>query len=311
MSILSNEERLALAELFRSTEVQLEAVRQSPEAERQFPERIAVEGAILEEYTVVVGGVGQGSPWEQLAAKLAKVTLQFPLKENLSDEQYRRKLAETFVLNHVFHNWQQYGFRLPPKEPRKRLPRQKDSDFWETAWGRRLLHPDTQNPKSRLGKLFRRRFRLPYPVFLDFVEKCKHYNIFDLKYDSSIPVECKVLACLRILGRDHSADDCNDACDAIGISTVRSTFHTFVENVSKRMFHLYVGFPTGDYLKEVMETYAKLGLPGCVGSFDCTHVKWSMCPAADRWYAVGKYYDRIINVYLFNSLNCCVVHAFL
>jgi hypothetical protein len=56
MSILSNEERLALAELFRSTEVQLEAVRQSPEAERQFPERIAVEGAILEEYTLVVGG---------------------------------------------------------------------------------------------------------------------------------------------------------------------------------------------------------------------------------------------------------------
>jgi len=288
MLSLSNEDRNTLADMFRLSVDRLEAEKLSPERS------ISAVGTEDEDE------VEDGSTPQIFTVRrdqLESVSFPNPSPEGLSEQEYIHQLSESMVLNHVFQNWRQYGvFQPPPKEVKRRTPREKDGDFWITSWGRRLLHPDTKNPKSTLGKLFRRRFRLPYPVFVDFVEQCKLHNVFDLKYQRFLPVELKILVCLRILGRDHTADDCNDSCDAIGISTVRSIFHTFVENVCKRMFHRYVGFPTGNRLEEVLNTYAKLGLPGCVGSFDCTHVKWSMCPAADRWYAVGTPYSAAIIV---------------
>lgn len=37
-----------------------------------------------------------------------------------------------------------------------------------------------------------------------------------------------------------------------------------------------------------METSRKLGFGGCVGSLDCTHVKWSRCPDDIRFDCLGK-----------------------
>ena len=41
-------------------------------------------------------------------------------------------------------------------------------------------------------------------------------------------------------------------------------------------------------LKSVNKDYNAAGLPGCVGSMDLVHVKWSHCPTGDHNCAKGK-----------------------
>ena len=41
-------------------------------------------------------------------------------------------------------------------------------------------------------------------------------------------------------------------------------------------------------LRRVSKCYEEVGLPGCCGSMDVVHVKWSMCPTGDHNRAKGK-----------------------
>jgi hypothetical protein len=41
--------------------------------------------------------------------------------------------------------------------------------------------------------------------------------------------------------------------------------------------------------------YEKLGLPGCIGSMDCTHVLWHRCPKVIRNVCTGI----IIDIYIY------------
>ena len=170
---------------------------------------------------------------------------------------------------------------------RKRYP--CNVPFWQTIWGKQLLDRTTSNPLSQQGKLFRRRFRMPLPLFKYLVKLCREYNIFDDINVSKIPLELKVLGCLRILGRDACSDDVTEVTQTfIAESTMNYVFKKFVNGMVNKIYPIFVKTPTGDYLKDVLKTYASAGLPGCVGSMDCTHVKWSMCPKKRRFHAKGK-----------------------
>ncbi len=41
-------------------------------------------------------------------------------------------------------------------------------------------------------------------------------------------------------------------------------------------------------LQHLMRYYVEQGLPGCTGSMDVVHVKWSWCPTGDQNQAKGK-----------------------
>ena len=79
---------------------------------------------------------------------------------------------------------------------RRRTIKDYFTSFWESAWGKLLLHPNVEIPTSVEGRRFRRRFRLPYPLFQYLVEICTRLNIFDLTNKSPIPIQLKILACL-------------------------------------------------------------------------------------------------------------------
>jgi len=55
-----------------------------------------------------------------------------------------------------------YRKRMPSEEPHNRI-----KEFWLSQWGQMLCEYFTTppGPDTRKGKLFRRRFRVPYPVF--------------------------------------------------------------------------------------------------------------------------------------------------
>jgi hypothetical protein len=75
-------------------------------------------------------------------------------------------------------------------------------DYWETPWGLLLRNPNVGNINSKEGKLFRRRFRVPFEVFNDLLFLTNKFNLFDIKmdYKVTIPVELKLMGILRILG---------------------------------------------------------------------------------------------------------------
>lgn len=143
---------------------------------------------------------------------------------------------------------------------------------------------------SVVAAKFRRRFRVPFPMFINIlVPQCKEKNIFELKGRGhfTIPIEFKLLIALRILGRDAVADECEEL-SFVSESTCHYIFKKFVTNYSKHFYDQYVKCPVGNDLLKVMEVYRRLGFPGCVGSIDCTHVKWSMCSKDEKWKASGK-----------------------
>ena len=116
-----------------------------------------------------------------------------------------------------------------------------------------------------------------------------HYSkpvIQDLN-SRKIPLEFKILIALRILGRDAVADDC-DELSHVGESTCRVIFKTFINNFANLFYGEYVKWPEDNDLINSMEVYRRLGFPGCFGSIDCTHVKWSMCSKDLKWKATGK-----------------------
>jgi len=110
------------------------------------------------------------------------------------------------------------------EERRKRM-RQKTPSMRDTIWGQMLADPHLRDPNSKQARKFRRRFRVPYPLFEEvLVPLCNETNVFEIKKNSIIPVEYRVLVVLRILGRGHSADDCIQLCP-IGESTCYALMH--------------------------------------------------------------------------------------
>ena len=204
--------------------------------------------------------------------------------EEAKEEEEIRKIEEEIIMDLMqFENEYENGNR------KKRIRKSFRMDFWETMQGQTLSNPRVKNPKSAEGKKFRRRFRVPYPLFVYLTSVCKEFNVFDTVYTSTIPFEAKVLGCLRILGRDFCADSVTEiTADVIGESTMNYIFKKFIHGMTKKVFPFIVKPATGDYLKQVLADYAALGLHGAVGSMDCTHVKWVLCPNKKRFRAIGK-----------------------
>ena len=95
------------------------------------------------------------------------------------------------------------------------------------------------------------------------------------------------MVALRILGRDSVADDIEEL-SGVGESTTNSIFKTFVKEFSTAFMDDHVHFPTGEDLLQCMELYRVLGVPGALGSVDCTHVRLRRCPVGVRWLCSGK-----------------------
>ncbi len=83
-------------------------------------------------------------------------------------------------------------------------------DYWQSDWGVMLrnLMADRQrrifDPTTKEAKLFRRRFRVPFPLFVDILVKVNEHNMFECKEADAfgrrgVPVELKLLGVLRML----------------------------------------------------------------------------------------------------------------
>lgn len=62
-----------------------------------------------------------------------------------------------------------------------------------------------------------------------------------------------------------------------------------IYNLSSRLFHVTVAPPsTTEEVQKIANIYAMLGIPGAVGSTDCTHIPLGKCPVSWRNSCIGK-----------------------
>ena len=177
-------------------------------------------------------------------------------------------------------------YELPKIRSHKRS---RKIDMWETRWGRWLLDPELRNERSGVARMFRNKFRTPAAVFDLIVEKCREENIFDIVCESKcrVPLEFKVLICLRLLGRGNVADDVSEMSGA-GRSTVSYLLKSFCRGFVAAYYEEHVQVHQGLKMEQCMRVYQLLGLPGAFGSMDATHVHWNSCDDELRFEAIGK-----------------------
>ena len=171
------------------------------------------------------------------------------------------------------------------KSPRAKAFRSQPTDFQNTQWGKLLARlsklNDGRGPcvTQREGKLFCRRFQVPWQIYCELVVKCNEFNLFGIRSNDTVdlcnhdicPVTIKLLGVLRMLGRNLICDDVAEAT-GMGESTVRTAFKSFCENFVDCFYDKYLYRPTGVQLSNVMSIYNRMG------STDCVHVTWDRCP---------------------------------
>lgn len=150
-----------------------------------------------------------------------------------------------------------------PKIARERSAR---PDYWSSEWGKLLLDKRVYNLKSLAARRFKRRFRVNIYMYEQIKEKCIEKNIFEEDSDgcphgNCIPIDFKILVCLRKLGRCEAYDTSTELC-YVAESTCAHLFKMFVRNFCKHFYEEYVNVPEGDELLEIMEKFREVGLSG-------------------------------------------------
>ena len=92
---------------------------------------------------------------------------------------------------------------------RSKKARKSENPYKACSWLQLLHNPLTRDPTSRSAKLFRRKFRVPHPVFMDILDKVKSTGEKEFAVltepliggEMPIPLELKLLSALRILGK--------------------------------------------------------------------------------------------------------------
>ena len=149
--------------------------------------------------------------------------------------------------------WEQFGYAHPDeflasddgagagaksqKKKRKgeQQPRAKrvKKDYWAGPWLTMLKDPNLQIPGSRSERLFRRRFRVPYPMFNELLldlrnDPAENWERYDAtgRKDALVPLELYLLCALRVLGRGEVFDTIAEL-SMVGETSIRVFFHKY------------------------------------------------------------------------------------
>lgn len=189
------------------------------------------------------------------------------------------------------------------RRPRHRMPNAFPYEFLDVTlanWHLKFLTEDEgvrdrtyfESGRDRFG-IFRCLFRMPLHKvdelvnrflsegWITYTHHCRSETTLKIK------AELLILSCLHILA--HGAPFRLLQCYTnISYTEIRKFFHFFLDKMCS-MEDEYIFLPRDeDELKDVTTPYKLVSLPGCMGSIDVVHVKWSNCPAGDQVRSKGK-----------------------
>jgi hypothetical protein len=140
------------------------------------------------------------------------------------------------------------------------------------------------NDNSQLDKVFCRRFRIPYSMFvhlcLRYEGKADDRKSHDATGRTKHGVRLLALGTFRLIPRDLVFDDLDEELDGISATADRGFFFSFLSWLAG-LANTYIVLPrTDEELLHVSALYQLIGgIPGCAGLADCVHVFWDVCPA--------------------------------
>ena len=194
---------------------------------------------------------------------------------------------EEYVRKHILSDLETRG-----KLSKKKRSRGNRVDYHSTTWWRMISDPLVSDETSKIGGLFRLRFRTPFALFRDILMPLMRNAVIPIFPEEDdhrvrVPIELKVMVALRILGRGNCLDDIYEM-SGVPSSSISTILHQFVYGMVANYFTDYVHMPVDERLFNVMEMYAMLGFPGAAGSMDATHLRLGKCPAALAALCQGK-----------------------
>jgi len=116
-------------------------------------------------------------------------------------------------------------------------------------------------------------------------------------------------AALRMLANGSAADAQHEYC-RIAESTVMDSLHAFCRSVVEIYADEYLRAPTEADVARILVFNERRGLPGLLGSLDCTHWRWKNCPTAWHGHYRGKDSAPTVILEAVASADRWIWHAF-
>ena len=170
----------------------------------------------------------------------------------------------------------------------------------ECNWWKLYLAPEKkrifeEDRNGRESLNFRRMFRVPYDVYSNRLLTLAitrwwpewHSDKVDSWGRPVGDLELKILGALYMLGTAATPFVVSSNTN-LSEEVHRVFFLDWIDKMSllKEDF-IYMPRNRDEY-NFVVDEYAKMGLPGCVGSIDCVHIGWDMCPIQHKNMYTGK-----------------------
>lgn len=138
---------------------------------------------------------------------------------------------------------------------------------------------------------FERRFCVPRSVFLRIYRGVRELLCFRQSTNATGQTQAhqllKLVACFRVLAYG-SATDREDKYFRLTRSTVDFYLCKLVEFIVTEFEPEFLRPPNDAELRHLLRRNAERGLPGCIGSLDCSHWEWRACPKG----LAGVYQNR-------------------
>ena len=150
---------------------------------------------------------------------------------------------------------------------------------------------------------FRNKFRMPRSSFDEIVAELQKLDSFKDKSKGvghgrgppRHPLQIKVLACLRMLGKGIDYDTvCEGAC--ISEPAIKKFFHKFIQWLAGDFYQKWVQVPTGQKLQDAVDVFTRLGFPGAMCSTDGVHIHNLPLPGTIT-YCLWFYYQKFLNFF--------------
>ena len=184
---------------------------------------------------------------------------------------------------------------------------QHTRQYTNSYWWRRYLETPPQ-PCSLEWSEFRKKFRVPYPMFEELVERTRNSGLFPNELARKrgrppAPLALKVAAALRYLALGVTADGLEEASELSPGAIEEFMFGVDIQRGRDQLqigwFRWFVGTYYPEWVKgptvgndaeiqKLQHAFAMCGFPGAVASQDCVHVHWDNAPSQERWLSTGK-----------------------
>jgi len=160
---------------------------------------------------------------------------------------------------------------------------------------------------------FERRFRVPMAVFQRIYHAIKDRPFWVQRVNATgrpqaHPLQ-KLVAVFRVLGYGESCDRADEYV-RLSSSTISRAVTLFTEFMVDEFSSRYLRPPTRAEIGNILGRNAERGLPGCLGSLDCSHWQWSACPKGRAGTYQGRNGQRSIVIEAICDEDTWIYHIF-